>query len=154
MRGEEEFLASGAAFEDIDGGVDVLLCDAAVEDEFHVACAFEFLEDEFVGAAVGFDEGCGDDGEGACFAGIAGCGEEAAGAFEGASVDAAGETAFTAAVAADGVIEGAGEPCDGVEEHEDVFAGFDETACAFDGELGDAEVFAGVAVVVAGHDLC
>jgi hypothetical protein len=154
VRREEEFLASGAAFEDIDCWVDVLLGDAAIEDEFHVAGAFEFLEDEFVGAAVGFDEGGGDDGEGASFAGIASGCEEAASAFEGAGVDAAGETAFAAALAADGVIEGAGESCDGVEEHEDVFAGFDETASAFDGELGDAEVFAWVAVVVAGHDLC
>ena len=148
--GEEEFLAAGAAFEDIDGGVDVGLGDLAVEHELHVAGAFELLEDEVVALVIGFHEGGGHDGEGAGFAGVAGGGEEAAGGFEGAAVEAAGHG--FAAASAHGVVEAAGKAGDGIEKHEDVLTGFDKAFGALDGEVGHADVVAGVLVVAAGHD--
>ncbi len=150
VRREEEFFAAGAAFEDIDGGIDVGLTDFAVEDELHVAGAFELLEDEVVAFVIGFHEGGGHDGEGAGLAGVAGGGEEAAGDFEGAAVEAAGHG--FAAAAAHGVVKAASEAGDGVEEHEDVLPGFDEAFGALDGELRHADVVAGILVVTAGHD--
>jgi hypothetical protein len=69
LGGEEECFAAGAAFEDVDGGVDVGLGDFAVDDELPVSGAFEFQEDEVVAFVVGFEEGGG--------YGDAGGGEEA-----------------------------------------------------------------------------
>ena len=45
---EDELFSTGARFEYIYGRVDVFLCYSAVEDELHVAGAFEFLEDGIV----------------------------------------------------------------------------------------------------------
>ena len=75
---EEQFLAACAGEEDIDGGVDALVADLAVEDELHVAGTLELLEDQVVHAAVGLDERCRHDREGSGLLGIAGGGEELA----------------------------------------------------------------------------
>jgi len=56
--GHDEFFASGAGFENIYGGVDVLFGDPAVEHELHVSGSFEFLENRFVGSGVRLDESC------------------------------------------------------------------------------------------------
>ena len=73
--GEDELLTAGATAQNVDRGVDVHFCNAAVEHELHVAGALELLEDELVHTRVGFDEGGGQDGEGAGGAGVA-CGGE------------------------------------------------------------------------------
>ena len=152
VRREKQLFATGAALKNVHGRVDVLLGDLAVEDQFHVAGAFEFLENQIVGAAVGLNERSAHDGEAAGFAGVAGAGEHAPRAFQGTGVHTAGEAALAAAVAADGVVESAGQSRDGIQQHEDMLAGFDEAAGALHGEGGDANVLARIAVVVAGHD--
>lgn len=60
---EKKLLAASAALEDVDSGVDVHLRDAAVEDELHVAGAFELLEDEVIHAAVGLYQSRSQDSE-------------------------------------------------------------------------------------------
>src|SRR5690349_3839881 len=55
--GQKQFFAAGPTLEDIDGRVDALVADLAIEDELHVAGALELLEDELIHAAVGLDEG-------------------------------------------------------------------------------------------------
>ena len=64
--GQDELLSASAALVDVYRRVDVHLRDSAAKYEFHVAGALELLEDEFIHAAVGFDEGCGEYGEGTC----------------------------------------------------------------------------------------
>src|SRR5438128_402442 len=54
--GNEQFLTSCTAHEDIDGRIDALLGDAPVEHEFHVSGALELLENDLVRAAVRFDQ--------------------------------------------------------------------------------------------------
>ena len=70
--------------------------------------------------------------------------------FQRAGIDAAGHGA---SAAGHGVVEGAADAGDRVEQDEDVLAGFDEALGALDGELRDAGVALDVAVVRAGHDL-
>ena len=153
--GEEQFLAAGAGFEDVHGGVDIAFGDLAVEDEFHVTGALELHEDRLIGAGVRLDKGGGEDGEGSCLAGVAGSGEEAARHLEGADGDAAGSGgAATAAFSAAHVaVVGAGEAGDGIHEQEDMLAGLDEPFRAFDGELCDAAMVAHGLVVGGGIDL-
>lgn len=153
--GEEEFFAAGAGTKDVDGGVDEVFGEFAVEDEFHVSGAFEFLEDGVVGFGVGVDEGGAEDGEGAGFAGVASGGEESAGHFEGAGHDAAGLDAAAAGLAfvsAHLVVVGSGEAGDGVHEEEDVLSALDESFGAFDAEFGEAAMVAGRFVVGGGVD--
>ena len=147
---KKEFLAAGAGFEDVGGGVVHLLGDLAIKHEFHVAGAFEFLEDEVVHAATGLDEGGGEDGEGAGFAGVAGGGEEATRDFQGTDTDTTGH----GGAALFGVVESAGEAGDGVEQDEDVLATFDEALGALDGELSDAGMALDVLIVRGGEDFC
>ena len=60
---EEEFLATSAGEEDVNGGIDALVADLAIEDELHVAGTLEFLKDQVIHAAVGVDQGSRHDGE-------------------------------------------------------------------------------------------
>ena len=145
---QKEFLAPGAGFEDVGGGVVHLLGDLAIEHEFHVAGAFEFLEDEIVHAATGLDESGGEDGEGTGFTGVACGGEEAARDFQGTDTDTTGH----GGTALFGVVEGAGEAGDGVQQDEDMLTAFDEAFGAFDGELSDAGVALDVLIVGGGKD--
>ncbi len=145
---QKEFLAAGAGFEDVCGGVVHLFGDLAIEHEFHVTGAFEFLEDEVVHAATGLDKGGGEDGEGTGFTGVACGGEEAARDFQGTDTDTTGH----GGTALFGVVEGAGEAGDGVQQDEDVLTAFDEAFGAFDGELSDAGVALDVLIVGRGKD--
>ena len=63
----------------------------AVEHDLQVAGAFELLEDHFVHAAAGVDQGRGDDRQRAAFFDLAGGAEESLGPLQGVGVDAAGE---------------------------------------------------------------
>ena len=105
--------------EDIDRRVDALVADLAVEHELHVSGAFELLEDELVHAAAGIDERGGDDGQRARFLGVARRGEKLARDFQRARIDAAGHGA---SAAAHGVVEGAADAGDRVEQDEDILA--------------------------------
>src|SRR5690606_13238013 len=82
--------AAGAGGGDVDGGVDALLDEAAVEVELGVAGALELLEDDLVHLRAGVDEGGADDGErAAAFDGPGGA-EELLRALEGVGVQTAG----------------------------------------------------------------
>ena len=120
---EEEFVAAGAGFDDLDGWEYPHFGDGAIEVQLHVAGAFELFKDEVVHAAFGFDEGCAEDGEAAAFFGVAGGSEEFAGLGEGLGIHAA---AHGAAFAGLEVVVGAGHAGDGVEEDDDITAEFDE----------------------------
>ena len=87
----EELFFARAALDEVDGGIDAPVGEAAVEDELHVARALELFEDDLVHAGAGIDQGGGDDGERAAFFDIAGGAEEAFGFMQGVCVDAAGQ---------------------------------------------------------------
>ena len=65
-----------AGAQDVNGRKDAFFHQAAVEVELHVSGAFEFLENELVHAALGIDEGGGEDGEAAVILGVAGGAEK------------------------------------------------------------------------------
>ncbi len=86
----EAVVVAGAGLGDVDGGEDAALGEFAVEADFHVAGAFEFFEDDVVEAGFGFDEGGGEDGEGAAVFDVACGAEEFAGFLESRRRNAAG----------------------------------------------------------------
>lgn len=61
--GDEEVFFAGAGGGEVDGGEEASLGDFAIEDEFHVAGAFELFEDDLIADGAGVDEAGGDDGE-------------------------------------------------------------------------------------------
>ena len=136
----EEVFAPGARVEDVDGGEDAFFDEFAGEVELHVAGAFEFLEDDFVHAAVGVHKGGGNNGEAAAFFDVASCPEEFLGGKEGFGVHAA---AHDAAFIGHEVVVAAGEPGDAVEHDDDVAAQLDEAFGAFENEFGDLNVARG-----------
>lgn len=140
-RVEHVGFAARAGVGDVDRRPDALGGDFAVEHEFHVPGAFEFLENDFIHAAAGVDEGCADDGEAAAFFEVSGSAEELARNVECAGGDAAGE-GFASGIGK-GVVVGAGQACDRVEQDQDVFTaehardGVDEDGfCASDVVFG------------------
>ncbi len=134
----------------MDGGEDAAFGEFAVEADFHVAGAFEFLEDDVVEAGFGFDEGGGEDGEGAAVFDVAGGSEEFAGFLEGYWGDAAGADG----AALHGGVVATGEACEGVEEEDDVFAEFDHALGAGDDEVRDLGVAFGWFVEGGGVNGC
>ncbi len=60
----------------MNGGENAQFGDGAVEVDLHVAGALEFLKNEIVHAAVGLDEGRGEDGEAAALLHVARGAEE------------------------------------------------------------------------------
>src|SRR5581483_8335394 len=62
---EEQFFAAGAGAGNVDGGEDAAFGKFTVQDQFHVAGAFEFLINYFIHAATGIDQGGCDDGQAA-----------------------------------------------------------------------------------------
>ena len=134
---QEEFVAAGAGFDDLDGWKDSHFGDGAIEVQLHVAGAFELLEDEVVHAAFGFDEGGAEEGEATAFFGVAGSSEEFAGFGEGLGIDAA---AHGAAFAGLEVVVGAGHASDGIEEDDDIAAEFNEALGAVGYAFADLDM--------------
>ena len=87
----QQFFLARAGAVDVDGRPDALVDQPAVEVQFHVAGALELLEDHFVHAAAGVDEGGGQDRQAAAFLGLAGGAEEALRLLHGVGVETAGE---------------------------------------------------------------
>jgi len=121
---EKEFVLTRAGALNVDGWEHALIGEAAIEIDFHVAGALEFLKDDVVHAAAGVDQSGGDDGERAAFFDVAGRGKEAARALQGVGINTAAED-FTGR-RCDGVI-GAGEAGNGVQEDNDIALVLDET---------------------------
>src|SRR4051794_17975579 len=91
LRIGEQFFLAGAGARDVDRRERALVGHLAVEDELGVAGALEFLEDHFVHARAGIDQGGRDDGQRAAFLDIARRTEEALWPLQSIRVDAAGE---------------------------------------------------------------
>ena len=143
VRWQEEFFAASAAFEDVDGGVDVTLGDFAIEHELHVTGSLKFLENELIRLGIGFDQGRAHDGQAAGFAGVAGGSKESPGQFQRACVNTAGHRTARSA-AHDRIVAGAGQPGDGIKHDEHVIPGLDEALGSLDGNLGNPQVVFGL----------
>src|SRR5476651_551649 len=76
VRLDQQFLAAGARFVQVDRRVDALLGQAALQVHLHIAGALEFLVDHVVHARAGFDQRGGDDGQRAAFLDVARGAEE------------------------------------------------------------------------------
>ena len=146
----EHFFAAGAAAGDVDGRPNAAVDEAAIENDFLIAGAFEFLEDHFVHFAAGIDQRGGDDRERAAVFDAAGGAEKALWALHGVGVDAAGED--FAGVGALGV-PGAGQAGDGIEEDHDVAAVFDHSLGFFDDHFAHLHVAGGGFVERGADDL-
>src|SRR6185437_13787171 len=84
--GDEQLFLAGARALDVNGGEDALVHQLAVEDDLHVAGAFELFEDDLVHAAAGLDQRGGDDGERTALFDVAGRAEEALRPLQGVGV--------------------------------------------------------------------
>src|SRR5208283_2504126 len=137
---KQEFVFTSAGALNIDGREHTLIGEAAIEIDFHVACALELFKDDVVHAAAGINQGGGDDGERAPLFDVAGGGKEAARALEGVSVNTAAED--FAGGRCDGVI-GAREAGNGVEKNDDIALVLDEALGFFQDHFGNLDVALG-----------
>ncbi len=125
----------------MDGWPDSFGGDFAVEHELHVTGAFELLENDFIHAAAGVDQGCSDDGQASAFLEVSGSAEKLARNVEGAGCDAAGK-GFSGRVGV-GIVVGTCQARDGIEQNQDVFA-FEHARDCVDKDLfGDANMVFG-----------
>ena len=145
--GEKKLLAAGSREEDIDGGIDTLVADLAIQDELHIARSLEFLKDKIIHAAVGINKrGC-HDGERTCLLGIARGGEELAWYLHSAGIHTAAHRATSSSL---GIVEGTPDAGEGVHEHKNILALLNEPLGAIHGDLRDAGVAAEIAVIGTG----
>ena len=147
---DEEVVAARAGGCEVDGGVDALVGELAVELQLHVAGALELLEDDVVHLGAGVGEGCGYDGQGAAALDVARRAEEALGFLQGVGLDAAAE--HLAGGWLDGVV-GARQAGDGVEDYHHVVAALGEAFGLLEDYVGDAHVAVGGLVEGGGYDL-
>src|SRR6185437_2283203 len=133
---EQVFLArAGAVY--IDGRPDALIDHAAIKMQLHVASALELLEDHFIHATAGVDEGGRQDGQRAAFLDVAGRPEETLRLVQGVGVHTAGQD--FAGMRNLRVVR-ARQPRDGVEQDHYVGAVFDHALGLFDDHLADLNV--------------
>ena len=150
LRGEKFLLLARAALGDVNGRIEPAIRELAVEDQLHVARAFELLENQLVHARTGVHQRRGEDGQRAAFLDLARGGEHLARDFQRTGIHAAGHRAAAAAVDA---VVGAGHAGDGVEQHEYILARLHDAAAALDDEARKADVRVQVLVVRGGDDL-
>ena len=141
---EQKLLPTCSGQEDIDCGIDSLVTDLSVQDELHVSGTLEFLKDQFVHPAIGFDERRGHDRKRSGFFGVSSSCEDLSRDLEGARIHAAGHCATAAALR---IVEGAADTGKGVHQHEDILPHFDESPCAFGGELSDPRMGLDIRIV-------
>ena len=88
---DQQFFLTRAGFLNIDRREDAFIRDLAVEHDFGVTRAFEFLEDDLVHTAAGVDQRGGDDGEAAALFDVTRSSKETFRTLQRVGVDAAGE---------------------------------------------------------------
>src|SRR5208337_57840 len=137
---KKQFILTSAGSLDVDCREHALIGETAVEIDFHIAGALEFLEDDVVHAAAGVDQGGGDDGERAAFFDVASRGKEAAWALQGVGINTAAE--YFTGRRGDGVVS-AGEACDGVQKDNDVALVLDEALGFFENHFRNLDVALG-----------
>lgn len=52
---EQQLFATGTGKEDVHSGINAQVADLAIEHQLHVTGAFEFLKNQFIHSAAGFD---------------------------------------------------------------------------------------------------
>ena len=144
------FLACGRSA-NIDGRVDALLGDLALEVQLHVARALELLVDHLVHLGSGVDQRRRDNGQAAAFLDVSRRAEETLRPFQGMRIDAAGQ--HLPGGRDDGVV-GARQPRDGVEQDNHVLLVFHQALGLFDHHFGHLDVARWRFVEGARHDLC
>ena len=133
----EEVVPTCRGKDQIDGREDSLVGEVAVQLEFHVAGALEFLKDNVVHLGTGFSESGGKDGKRAAAFDITGSTEEALGLLEGVGVHTAGENLTGSRL--NGVI-GACKTGYGVQEDNYVVAAFNKPAGLIQHHIGNLDV--------------
>src|SRR6185312_15995645 len=91
VRVQQQFFLPRAGTVHVDGGINALLDEPAIEVEFAVAGSLELLEDHLVHAAAGIDEGGGENGQAAAFLDVAGGAKEPLRLLHGVGIETAGE---------------------------------------------------------------
>src|SRR3569832_665788 len=140
VRMGEQLFATRARAVDVDGGIDALLGDLAIEMDVVVARALELFVYHVVHARAGLDQRRGDDGERAAFFDIARGAEEAFRPLQRIGVDTAGE--HLARCRDHGVV-GARETRDRVEQYHHVSLVFHQTLGLLDHHFGNLHVTGG-----------
>ncbi len=139
-RGEQEFLAPGAAGVDVDGGKDTAAGEFPVQTQLHVARALQLFEEVAVGARAGVHEGRGEDGERAASLRLARGAEEPFGAEQRTGVDAAAQGT---AAGGGGVVVGPAQPGQRVQQDDDVLTGLHQALGPLHDEVGEGDVLLG-----------
>ena len=135
---------------DVDRREHALLGDAAIQMDFRIAGAFEFLENDVVHLRTGIDQRGGENGQAAALLDVARRAEEALRPLQRIRIHAAGE--HLAGARHHGVV-GARETRDGIEQDDHVLLVLDQALGLLDHHLGHLHVAAGRLIEGRGHDL-
>src|SRR4029450_10038734 len=134
---EEKLFLPGARLLDVDGREDALVHQPPVEMDFHVAGAFELLEDHVVHPASGVDDGRGHDRQRAALLDVPGCREEPPRPLQRVGVETARQ--HLARRGGDAGV-GAREARQRVQQNDDVPLVLDQPLGLLDHHVGDLDV--------------
>ena len=130
---EQQFILTGAGRVNVHGREYTALGNATVQFQLGIAGALEFLEDDGIAGRTGLHHGGGDDCQRAALFDIAGGAEEALWRVERVGVHTAREDA---AGCRGGIIVGAAQAGNGVEQNNDVLALLHKALGTLDSQLG------------------
>ena len=147
---DEEFLFSGAGAVDVDGRINPLLGQAALQVHLHVARALEFFVDDLIHARAGLNQGRGNDGERATLFDVPSRAKEALGPVQGVGVHTTGEHL---ARGGHHRVVGAGQSRDGVKQDHDVLLVLHQSLGLFDDHFGHLNMACGGLIEGRSHHL-
>ena len=137
FRHQQELVLAGSGGVDIHSWEYAAFRDPAVQLQFRVARALEFLEDDGIAGRTGLHHRGGDDGERTALFDIAGSAQEALWRVERIGIHTTGQDA---ARCRGGVVVRTAQAGDGIQQHHNILALLHQTLCAFDGQLGNGGV--------------
>ncbi len=144
----QQFLTTRPRLEHINRRENILLSDAPIQYEFHIARAFELLENEVIHSATRFNQSRRKDRDRTRSSRISSCGKETSRDLERPH----SHTPTHGGTATAGVIEGSSHPSDGIHENKDMLSALDESLGALDRKGCDAGVTLQIHVIGTGKN--
>ena len=86
----EQLFFTRTALDQVDSGIDAAVGQAAIEDQLHIACSFEFFKDHLIHSRACIDQRCRNDGQRSALFDITSSSKETFWLMQGIGIDTAG----------------------------------------------------------------
>ena len=133
----EQLIAAGSRFQNMNRRINPFFHESPIQVQLHVAGSFEFLENDIVHPALGFNQGRRQDRQAASFLTVSCGSEETLRLKQSLGLNAAGHDPPFAGLKR---IITACQPGNAVQKDHDILPEFDQTPCPFAHQFGHLDV--------------